>query len=110
VTGYLVIDTWVTLAVALFGGLMGYAGGMWLGSRRPQWSEQRRVLTAALLAPAVIAIGALAGVILVLIAARPGDWSDIVVGALVQAAAVFGLLAMGAGIVAAVFANRRRSA
>lgn len=105
-TFYVVLHWWVWLAVALFGAATGFAGGNLLALRRPGWTAGKRILAAALIAPLLILLGAVAGILLVSLSAQPGDWSDLAVAAMLQLGATLALAAGLAGLGGAALAGR----
>ena len=105
-TLYIVLHWWVWAGLALFGAAIGFAGTALLSSRKPHWPAGRRVLTAALFPPALIALGTALGIGLVLATATPGDWSDLAVPAIARIGAMAALVAGAAALVSALFAQR----
>lgn len=105
-TFYIVLHWWVWAGLALFGAAIGFAGTAPLSSSKPHWSAGRLVLTAALVAPALIALGTAVGIGLVLVTAAPGDWSDLAIPAIAQIGVMAALIAGAAALAGALFAQR----
>jgi L-lactate permease len=103
--------TW-TLVLLGFGlaVLMGAGLASLLTTVRPEWSARRRLLTAALVLPAITAVATLLG-ILFIATAEHGEserMEDLAIAAMATIGGGFTLLAVVGGLMGAALAGRRR--
>lgn len=93
------------LAVFMGAGLVSL-----LATLRPQWSSQRRILTAASILPAITAIATLLGILFISTSehGQSEKMEDLAIAALGTIGGGFTLLAMAGGLIGAALAGRRR--
>lgn len=79
-----------------------------LARMRPQWSERRRLIVAALLLPAATLLAALAGIAAVLAggAGGGGKMTDLAVAAIASIGALFASVALLGGVIGAALRQR----
>ena len=105
-TEFLVVRWWVLAAVLLFGALMAGAAMGLMSARRPEWSQARRVVGASLVAPLMIVLGTLAGILLTAFNSSTDGWGDLARAALLQVGAWGAVLAVLGGSPAAALVAR----
>ena len=103
---FLVVRWWVWLAMLLFGAVLAAMAAALLSGRKPTWSPRRRVFAAAALAPLLILAGSIGGAAFAFVSRRPGEWSDLVAGSLLQLGLWSALVTFLAGLGAAAAAER----
>ena len=101
-----VVHWWVWVAVLIFGAVLGLLSATLLSGRKPDWTPFRRVLLAALLAPALLALGTVGGAVLAAAGSDADQWGYLAAASLLQIGMVAVPLSFLAGLAAAKFADR----
>lgn len=97
----------IGFALAVF---MGAGLASLLATLRPQWSAQRRTLTAASILPAIAAVATLFGIVFISTSehGQGEKMEDLAIAALGTIGGGFTLLALVGGLIGAALAGRRR--